>query len=156
MTDARENPERPVVAVGVVAFRGSEVLLIRRGKPPKEGDWSIPGGRQQLGEGTRMTAAREVQEETGLAVKVGELIDVVDFIEPGEGGKPRFHYTLVDYMAEVSAGEPQAGDDAVEAAFLPLEEAFQRLKWAETRRVIALAARRRGLALPAGFENEAA
>jgi len=156
LTEARENPDRPVIAVGVVVFRGSDVLLIRRGKPPKEGDWSIPGGRQQLGEGTRDTAVREVLEETGLTVDVGALIDVIDFIEPGDNGRPRFHYTLVDYMADCTGGEPVAGDDAVDAAFLPLAEAFARLKWTETRRVIALAAVRRGLQLPAGYESEAA
>ena len=72
-----DYPNRPLVGVGVVVFKGDRVLLVRRGKPPRQGRWSLPGGRQRLGEAVRETASREVREETGLEVEVTALLDVL-------------------------------------------------------------------------------
>ena len=74
------------MAVGVVVWKDGEVLLIRRAKPPRSGQWSIPGGAQELGETVRETAVREVREETGLDIAVTDLIEVVDFIERDDTG----------------------------------------------------------------------
>jgi 8-oxo-dGTP diphosphatase len=128
----------PVPAVGVVCFRGDKVLLIRRGRPPRQGQWSLPGGRIEPGEPVMAAALRELEEETGIQAELLGLIDVVDGIFPEAGA----HYVLIDYAARWTRGEPQAGDDALEAVFLPLGEAMTRVDWEETRRILRQAAER--------------
>lgn len=126
----------PVPCVGVVCLRGGEVLLIRRGTPPRQGEWSLPGGRIEPGERTVDAALRELREETGVEAEITGLLDVVDGIFP-EAGR---HYVLIDYAARWRSGEPVAGDDAVEARFVTLDQARTLVRWDETRRVIQLAA----------------
>jgi 8-oxo-dGTP diphosphatase len=130
--------QRPVPCAGVVCLRGGEVLLIRRGKPPREGEWSLPGGRMEMGEGVAETALRELAEETGVSAELLGLIDVVDHFH--DGGQA----VLIDYAARWIAGEPTAGDDAMDARFFPIDEAMPLVSWDETRRVIALAIERFG------------
>ena len=125
----------PVPAVGVVCLKGEEVLLIRRGTPPRMGEWSLPGGRIEPGERAVDAALRELVEETGVEARILGLIDVVDGIFP-EAGR---HYVLIDYVAEWTGGEAVAGDDAADAAFMPIASAMAAVDWAETRRVIAQA-----------------
>lgn len=125
----------PVPAVGVVCFRGDAVLLIRRGQPPRLGEWSLPGGRIEPGEGAREAAMRELAEETGVAAELVGLVDVVDGIFRDAGR----HYVLIDYAAMWTGGEPVAGDDAAEAVFVPFEEALARVNWDETRRILTAA-----------------
>jgi 8-oxo-dGTP diphosphatase len=132
--------QRPVPCAGVVCLRGGEVLLIRRGKAPLKGEWSIPGGRMELGEGAAQGALRELKEETGVEAELLGLIDVVDYFH--DGGQA----VLIDYAARWTAGEPAAGDDAAEAVFVTIAEAMRRLGWVETRRVVALAVERYGIA----------
>lgn len=126
----------PAPCVGVVCLRDGEVLLIRRGRPPKQGEWSLPGGRIEPGERAMEAALRELREETGVEAEITGLIDVVDGIFP-EAGR---HYVLIDYAARWLSGEPVAGDDAVEARFVPLDEIEALVGWDETRRVIGMAA----------------
>ena len=128
----------PVPCVGVVCLRGDAVLLIRRGRPPRQGEWSLPGGRIEPGERAVDAALRELREETGVEAQITGLIDVVDGLFP-EAGR---HYVLIDYAARWVSGEPVAGDDAVEARFVALDQVEALVDWAETRRVIALAAER--------------
>ncbi len=125
----------PVPAVGVVCLRGDEVLLIRRGTPPRLGEWSLPGGRIEPGERAAEAALRELREETGVEARIVGLLDVVDGIFP-EADK---HYVLIDYAAEWLSGEPRAGDDALEARFVALDQVEALVDWAETRRIVALA-----------------
>jgi 8-oxo-dGTP diphosphatase len=132
----------PVPAVGVVCLRGDEVLLIRRGTPPRLGEWSLPGGRIEPGEAVRDAALRELREETGVEAELADLLDVVDGIFPGE---PPRHYVLIDFAARWISGEPVAGDDAAEAAFHPLAQAVELVDWSETKRIIRLAAERLGV-----------
>ena len=139
----RSYPERPIAGVGALVFRGEEVLLIKRGKPPREGQWSIPGGAQNLGESVVEAARREVREETGVEIEVKEVIAVVDMVNRDDGGRVKYHYTLVDLLAEWRAGEATAGDDAAEVAWVPLDRLAPYRLWRETERVIALAAERR-------------
>lgn len=127
----------PVPAVGVVCLRGDEVLLIRRGKPPMLGSWSLPGGRIEPGERVRAAALRELSEETGVVAELTGLIDVIDGIFP-ESGR---HFLLIDYGARWISGEPVAGDDALEARFVPLSDVGGLVAWSETRRVIDAAVR---------------
>lgn len=137
---ASPAPRRPVIGVGVVVVRDSRVLLVRRANPPRQGEWSLPGGRQRLGETVFAAAEREVREETGVAVRVRGLVDVVDFIDRDVPDGPiRFHYTLVDVVAEWLGGDPEPGDDAADAAWIALADLPALDLWSETRRVIRLA-----------------
>lgn len=139
----RDYPEAPIIGVGVACFRGDDLLLIERGKPPRAGSWSLPGGRQKLGETVRACALRELVQETGVEAAIGALVDVVDSMTRDEEGGLIYHYTLVDYRADWISGEPRAGGDAADARwFAPAELARLEL-WEETRRVIELA---RGMA----------
>ncbi|MDA1100599.1 MAG: NUDIX hydrolase [Proteobacteria bacterium] len=141
----RSYPDRPMVGVGAVVFKDREVLLIRRGKAPRKGDWSIPGGMQELGETVFAAAAREVMEETAIAIDNIALIDVIDAITPDAQGRVRFHYTLVDVVAEWRSGEPVGGSDAMHAEFMPLHRLAGTGLWSETQRIINLARDLRGL-----------
>jgi 8-oxo-dGTP diphosphatase len=133
-----DEAPRPVPCAGVVCLRKGEVLLIRRGKPPRMGEWSIPGGRMEMGETVADGALRELAEETGVSAELLGLIDVLDYIY--EHG----HAVLIDFAARWTGGEPIAGDDATEARFFPLEEACALVSWSETERVIRLAVERFG------------
>jgi 8-oxo-dGTP diphosphatase len=126
----------PVPAVGVVCLKGDAVLLIRRGRPPRQGEWSLPGGRIEPGERAIDAARRELREETGVEAEIVGLVDVVDGLFPEAG----LHYVLIDYAARWVSGEPTAGDDAIDARFVPLGEVEAMLDWSETVRVIRLAA----------------
>ena len=118
----REYPDRPYVGVGVIVFRDQEVLLVKRNKEPNKGQWSIPGGRQMIGETAAEAAQRELLEETGVKVDQLLLVDVVDAIIPDVEGKIKYHNTLVDYMGQWQAGESRPGDDAQEVRWVRLNE----------------------------------
>ena len=125
------DPKRmPTPAAGVVVWRGGQVLLIQRGRPPHDGKWSIPGGKLKFGESAREAALRELEEETGVSAEIAGLIDVVDAIDADS------HYVLIDFAAIWIEGEPRAGDDALAAEFVDVQTARDRLAWDETRRVI--------------------
>ena len=129
---------RVQVGAGIVCFRGDSVLLIRRGKAPAHGTWSIPGGRIERGETAADAALRELQEETGITARLIGLVDVVDAIfDDDKTGGPPAHYLLFDFAAVWSSGEPVAADDATDAQWVS-PEALDRLPlWDETRRIIA-------------------
>ena len=135
----REYPKRPLVGVGVVILGSQGVVMIQRGKPPRAGSWSLPGGAQKLGETVNAAARREAKEETGLDVEVIGLVDVVDSIRPDETGAIQFHYTLVDMVARVVGGELTAGGDAMDAKWVTLDTLGGMELWSETVRVIELA-----------------
>jgi len=135
----RRYPERPIVGVGVVVWRGDQFLLVRRGKPPRQGQWSLPGGAQEIGEAVFDAARREILEETGLAIEVLGLIDVIDSIRRDDDGRVEYHYTLVDVFALSADGEAVAGHDADEAAWFDLDELPAPGLWAQTERIILLA-----------------
>ena len=122
MSKYREYPERPFVGVGVVVLRGNEVLLIQRGKAPNKGQWSIPGGKQRLGETIVQTVHRELLEETRVKIKQPALLDVVDVIMPDDKGEIQYHYTLVDYQAEWLSGECRSGDDVDAVKWVSFDE----------------------------------
>jgi 8-oxo-dGTP diphosphatase len=126
---AREYPDRPVVGVGGILIENGRTLLIKRGSEPLLGQWSIPGGTLELGESLQDGVAREMREETGLEVRVQEMIEVFDriFLEPEAkvvDGKtrPKYHYVIVDYICERLSGTPQAGSDVTDIAFATEDE----------------------------------
>jgi len=128
---------RAVPAVGVVCIRDDEVLLIRRGTPPKQGEWSIPGGRIEPGEPAKTAALRELKEETSVEAELVGLLDVVDAVFHNRSGELiTRHYVLIDYAARWQAGDPVAGDDAAEARFFHQSELDSLELWSETRRMI--------------------
>lgn len=142
MQDTKPNPpsqsgSHPVPAVGVVCWRGDEVLLIRRGRAPHLGEWSIPGGKVNRGEGLEAAALRELFEETGVEAEISGLLAIYEIIEP------EFHYILIDYCAEWLAGEPVAGDDADAARFMRLNEAMALINNADMHDVLLKSARAR-------------
>ena len=141
-----DGHKAPLPGIGVVVFGPDDrILMIRRGKPPRKGQWAIPGGHQEWGETVFECAAREVQEETAIVCDVKALIDFVDAIARDENGKVEKHYTLLDVWAEWQSGAPVAGDDAMAAAWKTADEIEALERWPETRRIIALATEKRRL-----------
>lgn len=129
--------QRPVPTVGVVCLKGDQVLLIKRGTPPRLGQWSLPGGRIEWGEAVDVAALRELKEETGVEAQLTGLLDVIDGVFTSrETGETTRHYVMIDYAARWTGGEPVAGDDAADARFFSREEAMAAVEWDETRRVI--------------------
>ncbi len=123
----REYPTAPIAAVGVVVLTGGErsglrVLLVKRQKEPSKGRWGLPGGAIELGERVREAAAREVREECGIEVSAGQVIEVLDAILPDEAGRTRFHYVLIDLLAEYVRGELTPSSDALDARWFTEEE----------------------------------
>ncbi len=140
----REYPDAPRVGVGIVLLRGDEVLLVRRGKPPAAGMWSLPGGAQELGETAGDCAKRELFEETGLHAGPVHLVGHVDSIHHDAAGRIQYHYTILDFAARYEGGEPMPGGDALEAAWVHPARFDDYALWPEARRIIALARDRFG------------
>lgn len=134
---SRLYPDRPVCGVGAVVWRNGQVLLVRRANPPRRGEWSLPGGAQEIGETVLEAARREVLEETGITIEVLGLVDVVDSIHRDEDGRVRYHYTLADVFARATGGCEAAASDGLEVAWFDLD-GLPAL-WAETERIIRLA-----------------
>lgn len=119
---------RPAIGVSVACWRGGEVLVVQRGRPPLAGMWSLPGGHVEYGEAIRAAAARELAEETGIEADIVGIVDALDVMVAAPaavaGDPPAHHFVLAVYAARWRAGEPVAGDDAAVALFLPADEAL--------------------------------
>ena len=139
-TQMISGPTAPIIGVGVVVSFSSNVLLIRRGKQPRQGQWSLPGGRQNLGETVEAAARREVYEETGLLLRTCRLLTVVDLIDRDDAGAIIWHYTLIDFFAESTHSQAVAADDAADAAWFTWEAAIGAVEWPETKRILKMAA----------------
>jgi len=137
MTAVNIAASSPVVGVGAVIWNGQgEVVLIKRAKPPRLDEWSIPGGHLEWGESLKDAVVREVKEETGLTIDVIGLIDVVDSISRSDAGAVVRHYVLIDFAARAVAGELCPGSDAHEARWVPYKQLAEFKLWSETRRII--------------------
>jgi 8-oxo-dGTP diphosphatase len=124
---SREYPDKPVVGVGGVVIENGRALLIRRGSEPLLGQWSIPGGTLELGESLENGVIRELKEETGLTVRIVEMIEVFDRIyeddaDAAQKKGPRYHYVIIDYLCERLDGEAKAGSDVTDVAFATEDE----------------------------------
>jgi 8-oxo-dGTP diphosphatase len=120
-----------MVGVGGVVIDDGQTLLIRRASPPLQGEWSIPGGLLEVGETLEQGVARELAEETGLEVRVVELIEVFERIfpappkadgTPGDPARPQYHFVILDYLCEIRGGTLSAGSDAQEFAWAREDE----------------------------------
>jgi mutator protein MutT len=109
------NDPWTVVGVGVILIEEGRILLVRRGREPGKGLWAVPGGKVEWGEPMRQAAAREVVEETGLEVEVGEVMWVGEVIEDA------YHIVLVDFAGRVVGGQMVASDDADEVRWVDLD-----------------------------------
>ena len=132
----RTFPDRPWLGVGGLVFQDDQVLLIKRGREPGLGQWSIPGGMVDVGETVREAVQREVQEETGLFVEVLDLVEVFERILPDAGGRIQYHYVVLDYLCRLTGGCLAAASDASEAVFCPLSLLEEMKVYDETIRVI--------------------
>lgn len=122
MRENREYPVRPIVGVGGVTIRDSSVLIMRRARPPLQGEWSIPGGGLEVGEPIAEGVRREVEEETGIHVRVLDHIETFERIVRDESGRVQYHYVILDYLCEAIGGELRAGGDATDVAWVPERE----------------------------------
>lgn len=117
---SRSYPDRPLVGVGAVIIHDGCALIVQRGSEPRRGEWTVPGGLLELGETLRAAVEREVLEETGLAVKAGEVVDVFDSIYPDSAGRTQYHYVLVDFRCQLISdpAELKAGSDILDAKWI--------------------------------------
>ena len=118
MSGRQLYPERPLIGVGVLIREGDKYLLIRRMAEPDAGLWSIPGGMVELGERAAEAAKREALEETGFDVEIEEVLSVVDKIIVDDEEKIKYHFVIVDYLAEVRGGKLKASSDASDARWV--------------------------------------
>ena len=111
-------PSQPVVAVGAIVFRENRVLLVKRAQPPSQNLWAIPGGKVEIGETLQEAAEREILEETGITIQAREPVYAFDYIERDGSEHPRFHYVIIDLVAEFVRGKIRAGDDAADVRWV--------------------------------------
>jgi 8-oxo-dGTP diphosphatase len=132
---SRQYPPRPVLGVGALIYQGDEILLVQRGREPLAGYWSLPGGAVEVGERLEDAARREVLEETGLYVAVGDIALVFERIMPDETGRCEYHYVLVDLRCQVERGILRPGDDARDVRYFPINQ-LANLQLTEGTRVV--------------------
>ena len=144
---SREYPDYPRIGVGAIVLHEGRVLLVKRGHAPGLGLWSVPGGLVDLGETTVDAARREVDEETGLKVRIAGLVGVLDRVTRDAEGRVRYHWVLIDYLAIPESTETlTAGSDAAEVRWVTIDE-VERLPITEglvdmIRRAVALSGAR--------------
>ncbi len=119
---ARDYPVAPVVGVGAVIVRDGRALIVRRAHEPRRGEWSLPGGRVELGETLIEALRREMKEETGLDIEVGPTLEVFDRVQRDAEGRVRYHFVIVDYLCAPIGGVEVAGDDAEALAWVTDDE----------------------------------
>ena len=114
----RQFPDQPIVSVGAVVLDGTRVLLVKRGQEPLKGRWSLPGGVVETGEELSSAVVREVREETGLEVRVGPVVEVLDRITRDAAGRIEYHYVIIDYACYAVGGSLACASDAEDARWV--------------------------------------
>ena len=145
---ARDYPDRPIIGVAAVVIEDDRTVLVRRGKPPAYGDWSLPGGAVELGETLEEALLREVEEEIGLQVDAVELIAVLDRVFLDRGGRVQYHYVLLDFLCRRTGGRMQASSDVLSCVQVPCAALSRYRLTQETREVINRAYQRLSGAAP--------
>ncbi len=121
----RLYPARPLVGVGAVVWNGRALLLARRGRPPAQGSWALPGGLIELGETAEAALAREVREECGVEVRPGPILGLFQPLERDADGRIRYQYVVIDFLAYYVSGDLAVGDDAADARWVAPEDLDQ-------------------------------
>ena len=116
--ESRRYPPRPILGVGALIFRDQKMLLAERAGPPMQGQWSLPGGVVEVGETLHEALCREVLEETGLVVLEASFFEIFERIMPDAGGRPEYHYVLIDYVCRVAPGDFCPADDVSNCAWV--------------------------------------
>ena len=132
-------PERPVVGVGAVIVSDGCVVLVKRAHEPLMGEWSLPGGTVEVGETLAEAVVREAREETGLDVRVGSLVEVLDRVHRGPDGRVEYHFVLLDYKCAVVSGTLAHGSDASDACWVRQDDLARYRLSGAAMRVIAKA-----------------
>lgn len=118
----REYPDRPIASVAVCVLKSGKILAAKRANPPSQGLWSVPGGATELGETIQETAHREIDEECGIKIEVGQVFMVENLIVPDGRGSIRFHYVVTYILAHYVSGEARPDSDALEVRWVTPEE----------------------------------
>jgi len=134
--DPRRYPSRPVLAVSVVLSRRNKVLLVRRARPPLEAFWSFPGGVVEVGESLEQAATREVREETGLEIEIGEAIERAEVIRHDIDGRVERHYVIIVFTGTFKSGDLRAADDADAVEWVDMAELSNYQLTADTARIL--------------------
>jgi 8-oxo-dGTP diphosphatase len=121
-SDRRLYPESPVAGAGAVVIRDGRMLMVKRGKEPNKGKWSIPGGGIELGETVNEAAIRETFEECSVQIEIMKVLDSVDNIVRDDDGRIRYHYVIIDLLGMYISGEAKAQSDAAECRWVALKE----------------------------------
>ncbi|MEM9330956.1 MAG: NUDIX hydrolase [Pseudomonadota bacterium] len=127
----------PRTGASVIVFQDQKVLLIKRGKEPYKGHWSLPGGSQEFGETLKDCAKRELKEETGLEASEMEFAATRDRIHTNNRGDPQYHFVLTTYVTQSVCGVAAANDDAIDIGWFTLEEMDGLLTTPETPSFVA-------------------
>ena len=123
ITVSRRYPAAPLVGVAVAVYNTQgQMLLVQRGRPPGKGTWGLPGGLIDLGERLTAAAAREVMEEVGVTIALGDLVTTYETILHDDEGKLEYHYVVLEYWAHYLSGTPVADDDAADVAWVGIDE----------------------------------
>jgi len=120
--NGRWYPSHPFIGVGALIVKDGRYLLIKRGKEPSKGKWSIPGGKVELGETLVEAVKREVLEECGIQIEIIKIFNVMDRILKDENGRTKYHFVLIDYYAQYISGEARALSDADDMKWVTAEE----------------------------------
>jgi ADP-ribose pyrophosphatase YjhB (NUDIX family) len=144
--DPRLYPSRPFAAIGVVVWRGNEMLIIKRAKLPREGQWGFIGGALEIGETHFEAARREAMEEMGIDIEPFAVITAIDSVTHDDTGKVQFHYSIVEVNARLIHGDPQPSDEILEARWVKVADLAELEVWGEMKRVAELAEKQLRLA----------
>lgn len=135
---SREYPMYAITAVGAILISGGKVLLVKRGSDPGKGLWSIPGGAIEAGERVYEAAQRELYEETGISAKPVGVVGIVNLVIKDRESRPVYHYVILDVLFDekTAEGSLRPGGDAIDVAFIPLDEAINSVKVSKTTKVL--------------------